>query len=164
LGAAGEALKVVLDTNVLVSALVLGERMAVLVDSWRRGAIRLIFTRATFDELDRVVELLEDSSGVCPDPDDDKFLSCALAGEASVLVTGDKALLGVRGFRGVEIIGPAEFITGRLALQRIFVQEAQNPLHPPFPKGERGGLMHGKSLASSKFGKRFAVVLGITQN
>jgi len=33
------------------------------------------------------------------------------------------------------------------------------PLHPPFPKGERGGLMHGKSLPSSKFGKRFAVVL-----
>jgi len=36
-----------------------------------------------------------------------------------------------------------------LTLQRIFVQEAQNPLHPPFPKGEKGGSMHGKSLTSS---------------
>lgn len=42
---------------------------------------------------------------VAPDPDDDAVIATALAARADLLVTGDKALLGVRNYQGVEIVG-----------------------------------------------------------
>jgi predicted nucleic acid-binding protein len=47
---------------------------------------------------------------VCDDPDDDKFLACALAGKAKVIVSGDRHLLALSGYRGITIIRPAEFV------------------------------------------------------
>jgi putative PIN family toxin of toxin-antitoxin system len=45
------------------------------------------------------------------DPDDDLFLATALAGGASVVVSGDRRhLLPLREFAGVRIIGPADFL------------------------------------------------------
>lgn len=38
--------------------------------------------------------------------DDDKFLACALASGAGIIVSGDKHLLSVTGYRGVEILRP----------------------------------------------------------
>jgi putative PIN family toxin of toxin-antitoxin system len=43
---------------------------------------------------------------VCADPDDDKFLACALAAGARVVVSGDTALLKVSGWNGIEVIKP----------------------------------------------------------
>ncbi len=47
---------------------------------------------------------------VCADSDDDKFLECALAGKAKILVSGDKHLLGVSGYRSLEIVIPRQFV------------------------------------------------------
>ena len=47
---------------------------------------------------------------VCDDPDDDKFIACALAGKSKLIVSGDKHLLKVSGFRGVRILKPREFV------------------------------------------------------
>jgi putative PIN family toxin of toxin-antitoxin system len=44
---------------------------------------------------------------VCRDPNDDKFLELAVDGQAQMLVTGDKDLLGLSPFRGIEILTPA---------------------------------------------------------
>jgi uncharacterized protein len=49
----------------------------------------------------------------CRDPDDDKFLSVAVAGVADAIVTGDDDLLVLHPFRGIEILRPAA-IAGRL--------------------------------------------------
>ena len=46
---------------------------------------------------------------VCRDPDDDKFLDCALESHALYIVSGDKDLLSVGEFEGVEIITAADF-------------------------------------------------------
>ena len=46
---------------------------------------------------------------VCRDPDDDKFLSCAIDAKAIYIVSGDKDLLDIRDYNGVEIITAAEF-------------------------------------------------------
>ena len=46
---------------------------------------------------------------VSTDPDDDKFLACALASRTKIVVSGDKHLLTVSGYRGIEIIKPALF-------------------------------------------------------
>jgi len=46
---------------------------------------------------------------VCKDPDDDKFIACALAGDAKVITSGDKHLLSVSGYAGIEILRPKRF-------------------------------------------------------
>src|SRR5690606_29956687 len=47
---------------------------------------------------------------VCTDPDDDKFLACALAAGISVIVSGDKRLRAVSGWNGIEILTPRQFL------------------------------------------------------
>ena len=51
---------------------------------------------------------------VCVDPDDDKFLACAVASKVKHIISGDKHLLKVSGFRGVEVVKPRKFIVFRL--------------------------------------------------
>ncbi|MEN8264892.1 MAG: putative toxin-antitoxin system toxin component, PIN family, partial [Nitrospirota bacterium] len=51
---------------------------------------------------------------VSADPDDDKFLACALASRTKVIVSGDKHLLTVSGYRSIEIIKPSLFIERHL--------------------------------------------------
>jgi rRNA-processing protein FCF1 len=50
------------------------------------------------------VEVIKD------DPEDNKFLSCALEGEADYIVTGDAHLKRLREYKGVKIITPRSFI------------------------------------------------------
>jgi len=47
---------------------------------------------------------------LCRDPDDDKYLSAALAGRASHLVTGDRDLLDVREYEGILVVQPDDFL------------------------------------------------------
>jgi uncharacterized protein len=48
------------------------------------------------------------SAGVCRDPDDDKFLSLAVTGEASAIITGDADLLAVVSHEGISMHTPAK--------------------------------------------------------
>jgi putative PIN family toxin of toxin-antitoxin system len=132
-----EVAKVVLDTNVLVSALILKGQLKHLVEFWQKGAIILVFTRETFleflqvleyprfslaqDEKKAIVEIAvypyarfveptEILSGVCMDPDDDKFLTCAVSAGADYLVSGDRNLLRLKRVRDTDIIKPSELI------------------------------------------------------
>lgn len=127
-------MKVVLDTNVLVSGLLWKGAVAKVIDAWRKGKFDILLSLATFEEIRRVLEGLAkgrlDSEDVlaamaakalwvnpitlpdqvCSDFDDDKFIATAVAGGARYLVTGDKALLAVGRFSGVEIVKPAAFL------------------------------------------------------
>ena len=47
---------------------------------------------------------------VCEDPDDDKFLACAVASGVTCIVSGDKHLLRVSGYRGICVLRPREFV------------------------------------------------------
>ena len=47
---------------------------------------------------------------VCTDPDDDKFLACALAASAKVICSGDKALLKTSGYRGIKVLTPGQLL------------------------------------------------------
>jgi uncharacterized protein len=55
------------------------------------------------------------SEAVCIDSDDDKFLACALSSSAKLVVSGDKHLLQVAGYQGIEILKPRAFIAKYLA-------------------------------------------------
>jgi putative PIN family toxin of toxin-antitoxin system len=117
-------LRVVLDTNVVVSALLFqGGRLAWLREAWQQGRIAPVVTRETTEELLRVLEYPKfrltaedreelladylpcaevavasasrDGLPACRDPDDDKFLLAAAAGRAEAPVTGDADLLAL---------------------------------------------------------------------
>jgi putative PIN family toxin of toxin-antitoxin system len=118
--------RVVLDTNVVVSALLFTRGPAVRVrEAWHAGQIVPLASRATVDELVRVLanpkfrlsaddqaELLADYLPLttvvtvrepppvvprCRDPHDQPFLHQAAAGRAHALVTGDEDLLALAG-------------------------------------------------------------------
>lgn len=55
---------------------------------------------------------------LCRDPDDDKFLSCALSADATCIVSGDKDLLTLTEVEGIPIVNPAAFVKAHPALFR----------------------------------------------
>lgn len=57
----------------------------------------------------QMVEPLPLNEKLCRDRDDDNVLAAALAGAADCIITGDKDLLVLKEFRGIQIISPAEF-------------------------------------------------------
>ena len=136
-----KAERVVLDTNVLISAALSprgSPRGVVAAVREARGV--LLFSEQTFDELrsrfhrpkfDRYVgwqgravylaQLQAVSEWVsiagakfgCRDPDDDKLLETALMGAADCLVTGDRDLLEMSPFQDIPIVTPAGFLDFR---------------------------------------------------
>jgi putative PIN family toxin of toxin-antitoxin system len=129
-------LRVVLDTNCLVSALLFGGRLAWLRAAWQAGRIVPLFSRATTLELLRVLgyakfaltaeereDLLADilpfaetiavpepppRTPAPRDPWDRPFLELALAARADALVSGDADLRRLAGRFAVAILSPAE--------------------------------------------------------
>lgn len=49
-------------------------------------------------------------SKIKKDPDDNKFIACALEGEADYIVSGDEHLLGLKHYRGVQIVDARGFL------------------------------------------------------
>ncbi len=69
--------------------------------------------RGVLYDLRRVSEAVEitgDLRAVEDDPDDDKFIECALAAGAAVIVSGDHHLLDLDEHEGVRILSAAEFL------------------------------------------------------
>ena len=128
-------MKVVFDTNVLVSAFVTEGVCSKLLGRARRRqfflltspfilkeleAVLLKKLSATKGETRQVLRILAEAistlvqpaqpvSGICRDPDDDPILSCAIAASADYLVTGDSDLLALREFRKTRIVAPRDF-------------------------------------------------------
>jgi hypothetical protein len=134
-------MRVVLDTNVLVSAtLIRGGKEDRILRAWQRDAFELVLSPQILDEMGRalfyeklrkarwmteeevaaLVRSVAREAILVPgrvrieasrDPDDDKFLEAAIEGRAQYLVTGDKDLLKLKTHRGVRIVTPAAFLT-----------------------------------------------------
>ncbi len=47
---------------------------------------------------------------VASDPDDDKFIACALSSETEMIISGDKHLLDLNGYKDLVIVTPSEFV------------------------------------------------------
>jgi len=135
------AIKVILDTNMLVSALLFKGDLSKIVDLWKNRIIAPAFSQETFREFKSVLGypkfslteqeikvIIEEDvlpyfevvnipgkfKGVCRDPDDDKFISCALAASSAIIVSGDKDLLDLGNYKSVRIIRASEFLKGFL--------------------------------------------------
>ena len=127
-------MRVVFDTNVLLSAILFGGVPRRLLQAVIDGRLRLVTSRHLLDEFEEILEekfgfskaaavetlselevLAEvvepvDVPKVCRDPDDDQVLAAALAGAAEVIVTGDRDLLVLEWYNTIEILSPASFI------------------------------------------------------
>ena len=112
-----------------------------LLEAWRRQEYILATSEAILTEIERVLRyphlhdryhLAEDDvtglvaslradalvvagayevSGVSPDPDDDKFLACALEAQADCIVTGDPHSLNLKHYQRIAILTPVNFLS-----------------------------------------------------
>jgi putative PIN family toxin of toxin-antitoxin system len=57
-----------------------------------------------------MVEPLAIPPVVLDDPDDNKFIECAVAGGAEYIISGDKHLKSIREYQGIQILTPAMFL------------------------------------------------------
>ncbi|MCP4375085.1 MAG: putative toxin-antitoxin system toxin component, PIN family [bacterium] len=129
-------MKIVIDTNVFVSGVFFSGPPFEILDAWRRKKVTLIISPDILSEYQRIgdtlgkkfpgvdlepwIELLMLKAklveapplpqGICTDPDDDKFLACAIASGTKLVVSGDKHLLDVSGYQGVTTIKPRTFV------------------------------------------------------
>jgi uncharacterized protein len=130
-------MKVVIDTNVLISGIFWSGKPKILLNKARRGEIILVTSEVLLNELkdiliredkpfrltgsgaDRVVSSIRVISdiivpiskvSICRDEDDNRVLECALDGNAKYIVTGDFDLLDLKEHQGIAILGVADFL------------------------------------------------------
>jgi putative PIN family toxin of toxin-antitoxin system len=129
-------MKVVLDTNVFVSGVFFSGPPFQILKAWRDGKIQQVISPDILEEYRHVGRILAEehpaidlepmlefvtqnavvysapplSEPICEDPDDDKFLACALAGNSNLIVSGDRHLLKVSGYQNIEILKPRDFL------------------------------------------------------
>ncbi len=137
-------MRLILDTNVIISGVHFSGPPYDILDAWRRGRVELIVSSEILDEYRRVGEQLatqfpgielEDfielvtlrarivdasplKEKVCSDPDDDKFLACAIASGTKTICSGDKALLRASGYKSITILNPKDFVVRYLKKKR----------------------------------------------
>jgi len=129
-------MKVVIDTNIFVSSF-FGGNPRKIIGLWKKGDINLclskdileeyvdVLQRVGLKEEEEIEELLSlfakgvniifttktpKMEVVKGDPDDDKFIECAVALKAEVIITGDKALRVMGEYMGINILTPQGFL------------------------------------------------------
>lgn len=128
--------KIVIDTNIIISALGWGGLPDELIQMVARGELELYISLEIMDEITRVMDypkfnfsskkkqtlwaILEDKAIVVEttrkihvisdDPPDNMFLSCAVSANVDYIVSGDKHLLSLEEFDDIKIITVADFL------------------------------------------------------
>ena len=128
-------MRIILDTNVLVSGLFFTGIPLKILKGIKLGKYRTVVSQEIVDEYKRTIEKLADQfphinanpqlellvlssdicqpnkldKTVCADPDDDKFIACAITSKTKIIVSGDKHLLDVSGYKGIEVLTPRQF-------------------------------------------------------
>ena len=132
-----KVIKIVIDTNVIISALLFGGVPGKLIDLWKEGHVKPLISEAMMLEYLRVLaypkfKLSEDEINyiihqeilpffkviktkpgavvITEDPEDDKFIQCAEAGNAKIIISGDRHLLALKSHRGIKIMTPNEYL------------------------------------------------------
>ncbi|MBI5047540.1 MAG: putative toxin-antitoxin system toxin component, PIN family [Deltaproteobacteria bacterium] len=130
-------MKVVIDTNVLVSSFQNPDgNPKKIIDMWKRGDFIFCISEAILLEyievLDRMnipkqkikemaelfkmrayVEIISDTIRIDiikDDPNDNKFIECAVAANAQYIISGDKHLKALKEYGNIKILSPSEFL------------------------------------------------------
>ena len=137
-------MNVVFDTGIIVAAIYWKNEPRRCLTAFARRRFRLFVTDSILDEYERVARELKTEESLtldpapalgwiqqkaqrvlpvrlprptCRDPQDDKFLECALAAQAKYLVTRDHDLLVLEKPFGIQVVSPRRFLS-LLAQQR----------------------------------------------
>jgi putative PIN family toxin of toxin-antitoxin system len=129
-------MRVVIDTNVFVSSF-FGGNPRKIIDLWKKGNIILCLSPAIVDgyiavlhrlslgkegDIDELLRLFSKGYHIIfthrtpklnivdEDPDDDKFIECAVALNSEFIISGDRALQAVRNYMGIKILSPRDFL------------------------------------------------------
>ncbi len=126
-----------MDTNVVVSGIFFSGPPYRILKAWNEGLIQILVSEEILDEyfrvgralsllrplidIERILELISINAEVVTvkdlpglvsiDSTDDKFISCAVHGRSKTIISGDKHLLQLNGFRNIEILKPRDFVT-----------------------------------------------------
>ena len=129
-------LKVVLDTNVLISAILFGGKPRQILEKAIRGEIRLCLSEPILEELKGVLQrpkfdyspemiqfILTELMGIADfvnpsetidvvleDPDDNRILECGVEAGANYIITGDSHLLKLSRYLNIEVLNVAAFL------------------------------------------------------
>ena len=128
--------RVVLDTNVLVSAILFGGPPRDVLELAISGTIHCSLSPSILDELrdvlcrakfgfslEQSLRVIEELQAVCDvvhpgdrvrvltsDPDDNMILECAVSANAAFIVSGDRHLLDLGQYQGIVIVRPVEYL------------------------------------------------------
>lgn len=129
-------IKVVIDTNVFVSGIFFSGPPSRILKAWQEDRIQIAASEDIITEYKRVIDTFsvqfEDinfdpilelllieaelvpsysfTEPVCEDPDDDKFLACAIASKSKYIISGDKHLLKIGNYVNSSIVTPRYFL------------------------------------------------------
>ncbi len=131
----GEGQKVVIDTNVFISAFGWGGKPYKIMELLEKRVIRNCISEEILSELIKslaypklqfsqqlqssIVEFVLAYSDIyepnekltlAPDADDNKFIECAIEANAGVIITGDRSFLSLKQVKGIEIMSPEKFL------------------------------------------------------
>lgn len=129
-------LKVVIDTNVFISSF-FGGIPREIINYWKNGKITLCLSQKIIEEyievlnklglkdkneIQNLTKLFAESYNsiftaktpslkvVEEDPDDNKFIECAVALDSKIIISGDKHLKNIKKYIDIEIVSPKKFI------------------------------------------------------
>ena len=128
-------MRIVVDTNVLVSGMHWGGIPAEIVKAWANGRVKVVCSADIIREYSEVLHrtnqemppekldgmlsfLISRSEIVQPnhwfkisldDPGDNKFIDCAFHAQANLIISGDKHLLRLEKFGPIRILSPSQF-------------------------------------------------------
>jgi putative PIN family toxin of toxin-antitoxin system len=128
--------KIVIDTNVFVSGVFFSGPPFQILRAWKDQELQIVVSLEILDEYYRVgeelsaqfpetdlnpafelvatkAELIEPAildDAICDDSDDDKFFACAIAGNTNLIISGDKHLLKMSGYKGIKVVRPRQFV------------------------------------------------------
>ena len=129
-------MRAILDTNVFISGIFFAGPPSQILKAWENQSLQIVLSRQILDEYQRVAAALSSNFptveilpiielvtihgqfvdtqcfdiSACEDPDDDKFLECAVAGKCKTIISGDKHLLKLSGYEGITVLSPRNFV------------------------------------------------------
>lgn len=129
-------MKIVIDTNVLVSGIFWSGPPYTILKAWQMQRFDLALSAEIFEEykrvadallrkyplvdLNHIIDLIASNATfytpiilptpISRDPDDDKFLACALAANSKCIISGDDDLLCLKEHFGIKILKPKQFV------------------------------------------------------